>query len=247
MPLVLLGSLSAALALFLGSVFPLLKIAWAQSVIHRLMSFASGVLLGTAFIHLLPDASAYNARYFGSGAILSFLLIFAVEHFTLMHACYKFYHEYPTNPEHLHTKIRGNVSFLAFLIHSFLDGLILATSFTFSASLGAIVSFAVLVHQFPAGLSIGSIFLGSKFSARQIGVYSLIIALFIPIGTLVSYAAVQGVSKDILGAFMGFSAGSFIFIGATDILPEVHEEQDLGCFLAFLAGIGVMALGGFVG
>lgn len=236
------GSLGAAVALFLGSLFPLARAEHSKGVLHRLMSFGSGVLLGTAFIHLLPEAASHSTAMLGIGLAASFLFIFGIEQVTLMHACYKYYHECRINPGHFHRSVAGQVSFLAFLIHSLLDGLALAASFKISVTLGLAASFAVLVHQFPIGISLTSIFLHSQYTKQRILISSLLIAISIPAAALGVSLWLKGISPQLLSLLLAFSAGSFIFIGATDILPEVHEEHDMGCYLFFAVGMIAMFL-----
>ena len=262
MNMLLIGSILASVMLLAGSIVPLIKRGYSEQSLHRLMAFGSGVLLGTAFLHLIPEASKSDPLHVGYGLALAFLLIFGVEHGTLMHACHKYYHEYMEHPEQFHSKMSGVVSIIAFLLHSLLDGLALAASFAVSASLGMATAMAVLIHQFPIGVSLSSIFLHTATApkaaqeeqnagANQIEIKglrsdvigkALLVAVSIPFGAVSSSPWIGKVGMESLALILGFSAGSFIYIGATDILPEVHHKHDIWCFICFTLGIGIMFL-----
>lgn len=260
MSMLLISSILASVMLLAGSIVPLIKRGYSERSLHRLMAFGSGVLLGTAFLHLIPEASKSDPLHVGYGLVLAFLLIFGVEHGTLMHACHKYYHEYMEHPEQFHSKMSGVVSIIAFLLHSLLDGLALAASFTISAPLGMATSMAVLIHQFPIGVSLSSIFLHTAAApkvaqreedsgVKKIEIKGLrsdvigkafLVAVSIPFGSVLASPWIGKVGMESLALILGFSAGSFIYIGATDILPEVHHKHDIWCFICFAAGIAVM-------
>lgn len=235
-----LSGLLAASFLLLGSIVPFVRKGHSEAVLHRIMAFGSGVLLGTAFLHLIPEASRSDPLKVGYGLAIAFLAIFGIEHATIIHACHKYYHEFLAHPEQFHSKLTSFVSMIAFLLHSLLDGLALAASFAISIPLGMATSAAVLVHQFPIGISLSSIFLHHKEKLSTALFRSLLVAISIPLGALLAYLWLEKINPSILSLILGFSAGSFIYIGATDILPEVHHKHDIWCFISFVIGIGIM-------
>lgn len=251
----LFGSLLAAFMLILGSIVPFIKRSYSERSRHRLMALGSGVLLGTAFLHLIPEASKSSPINVGYGLVFAFLLIFAVEQIAMMHACQDYYHDYVEHQEEFHSKMKRMVSFIAFLLHSLLDGVALAAGFATSLTLGIATSLAILIHQFPIGVSLTSIFLRPCHTNdkaclnlnKGIILRALLTALSIPLGAILSFPWLAKFQAQSLAFILGFSAGSFVYIGATDILPEIHNKHDAWCFICFTAGIVMMFAARFLG
>ncbi len=230
---VLVFSGFSALSSFAGAAFPLAQKKLSRIGMHRLMALASGILLGTAFIHMIPQGISWGKQAFSTGLVCSFLFIFLTEQFYLMHAC-------PEPDEECTVHALGFSAFLAFLIHSLIDGLALSTSFTASASLGILTASAVLVHKFPDGLSTATVLLSSGYRRRSAFWYLAAVSLATPVGAILSYFFVVDVSRPVLTLLLGVSCGSFIYIGASDLLPRIHEQRDLITLFSFSFGILLM-------
>lgn len=122
------------------------------------------------------------------------------------------------------------------------DGLAVAAGFGASTSLGLVAAFAVIVHEFPEGLSIAAIALGAGYGRRQAFLLSLVVALATPLGAIVACRGIQGPGDPLLALLLGVSAGSFLYVAATDLLPQLHREQDGSVFALFVVGLGLMIL-----
>lgn len=229
---ILLFSILAGIGSLLGSVLPILKRTWSKKALQRLMAFGAAVLIGTAFLHIVPHAFEIGSdtNKIGVGLVVAFLLIFTMEHFAMAHSC-------PGEVEECPEYIMGAIAFIALLFHSFIDGLIITVSSKVSLQLAGLISFVVLIHKFPDGLATSSILLGSNYSRKKIFLLSTFIALSTPLGSILSYISLFNISSDTLAFLLGFSAGTFIHVGATDIIPRLSRTKDIFCYLSFASGI----------
>lgn len=240
MPQVFFYSLLAGTSTVVGSLFVLYQAGGKQIGLYRLMAFAAGVLLGAAFVHLIPEAVKRGEHLAAWGLVIGFAAFFALEQVTFSHACPEYCEDCPVH-------LMGLIAFAALTLHSLVDGLAVAASFGTSAQLGLVAAFAVIVHEFPEGLAMTAIALGAGYGRQRAFLLSLVVALATPLGAVVAYAGVRGIASPALGLLLGLAAGSFLYVGATDILPQLHRQQDTGAFALFLVGLGLMLLTGVYG
>lgn len=208
----------------------LLKRDWFKLHIWRILAFASGVLLGVSFIHILPEANNLSSQFAGIGVLIAFLFIFSVEGFTMMHSCMEYAEECPIH-------IVGWTAFGALTLHSLLDGIAIAVVFKKGALLGQIVSAAIMIHKFTDGLTLTGLLLASNYSIKKCFRAGALLALATPIGALFFAPFISNISNSILGALLGFIAGSFFYVGAADILPRLHKMKDGYCLVTFALGV----------
>lgn len=232
---VILYSLLAGIVTLIGSLVPLHRPGWQPDSLRRMMAFGAGVLLGASFVHLIPEAVGRGSGPASWGLVASFGALFALEQVTFTHACPEYCEECPLHP-------MGLVAFAALTLHSLVDGLAVAAGFGASASLGLVAAFAVIVHEFPEGLSMAAIALGAGYGRRQAFLFSLVVALATPLGAIVAYRGIQGPGGPLLALLLGISAGSFLYVAATDLLPQLHRERNWGVFALFVVGLGLMIL-----
>lgn len=235
---VFLYSLLAGTATVMGSLFVLYRAGNKRINLYGLMAFAAGVLLGAAFLHLIPEAMEQAGRPAAWGLVIGFAAFFALEQVTFSHACPEYCQDCRVHP-------MGLVAFAALSLHSLVDGLALAAGFGVSTGLGVSAAFAVIIHEIPEGLSMTSIALTAGYSRKKALVLSLVVALATPLGAMIAYAGVTGIAEPLLALLLGVAAGSFLYVGAADILPQLHREQLRGTFTLFIAGMGLMLLSTF--
>lgn len=235
---VFLYSLLAGTATVIGSLFVLYRAGGKRKDLYRLMAFASGVLLGAAFLYIIPEAMEQAGRPAAWGLVIGFAAFFALEQVTFSHACPEYCEDCPVHPI-------GLVAFVALALHSLIDGLALAAGFGVSTGLGLVAAFAVIVHEIPEGLSMTAIALAAGYGRKKALVLSLVVALATPVGALLAYTGVTGIAGSLLALLLGVAAGSFLYVGAADILPQLHRKQVQGTFALFMIGLGFMLLSGF--
>lgn len=227
---VYLWSGAAFLATLLGSGILLFNREWSKSNIWRILAFASGMLLGVSFIHILPEANGLSPKLAGLGVLTSFFLIFAVEGFTMIHSCSEYAEECPIH-------IVSWTAFGALTLHSLIDGLAIAVAFHRGDFLGHMVGSAILVHKFTDGLTLTGLLTAAHYSTRKcLGIVSLL-ALATPLGVFIFAPVASSISGSLLGWLFGLIAGIFFYVGAADILPRIHKVRDVYCMGSFALGL----------
>lgn len=233
-------------ASFVGSVFALIggvllifKEDWAKSVSLFLLSFASGSLIGAAFFELLPEAlETVSVRPVFVAAAGGILMGFIFEKFL------KWYHCHDQQVCDYHT-FSGTVLF-GDAIHNFLDGVVIAFSFSLGLAPGFAAAVAVFFHEVPQEIGDFGVLLHAGYQKGKVFLYNFLTALTTPLGAVAGYFLSNFIS-DFLPYLLAFAAGSFIYIAASDLLPEVRHKtagNDLGHLSAIVAGLAVIyALG----
>ena len=130
-------------------------------------------------------------------------------------------------------------------IHNFIDGLIIAASFIVSIPLGFLTSLAVIAHEIPQEISDFSILIYGGFSKKKALFFNFLSALTAVLGVLVGFVLSSSVENFVM-YLLPIAAGGFIYIGASDLVPELHKEKDLKksilSFGFFILGIVIMYL-----
>ncbi len=235
----ILYALAAALAALSASIVPL-KFNITTKRLTYLLALSAGILISIAFIDVLPQAFALSS-FAGFGILAGFLIINFMEQFVITEPSSEI-----TEDCKLH-KV-SMTAFAGLLFHSFIDGVAIAAGFGVSAALGAVITFAVVIHAIPDGISASSLLLASKYSSSRRKVFSLasVIALAKPAGTVAFLFLAGSVNALFLSVVLGVSAGSFIYVSAAGLLPHIHREKNLKVFLVFVLGIFLVLLGSLV-
>jgi zinc and cadmium transporter len=231
-----LGLTTAAVVVLtlIGGLLPLIR-TWSRPAVRLLLAFGTGVLLGAAFFHMIPEAAAVLGDGIGVAVLAGFLVIYVFERFVMMHPC---------EEEECSFHQMGLAAFCGITLHALIDGLALGAGLTMP-SLTAAVTLAILLHKLPSSLSLTGILLHCEYSRRKIVALSLLFSLATPIGAVVSFVALRDMTGTMLHGAIAFSAGTFLAIATADLLPQVHSAPE-GRFrnlFALFAGILAMTLG----
>lgn len=210
---------------------------WNHRTAHRWIAFGAGVLLGTAFLHMIPEGFEL-AGGGGLGTILlGFLLLYVIEQFTFKH---------PHDEESGKFHELGFLAFLGLTIHDLIDGITLGSGHHVPELTPAIF-LALVLHKVPNMFSLSLLMLHGGYSRARIVKFLLILLVAIPAGVLLSSLVVDAVKAShrwTVGALINFSAGTFIYIGAYELLPEMHRKSEraarIGVF--FVLGLVLMAI-----
>lgn len=218
-----------------GGIYLVLKWEdWARRNMIYLISFAAGALLATAFLDLLPESLTLTTHsqtlmY----TLLTFIFFYTLEQRVIIHS-----HVEEECEEHLTTKKSvGWMGFIGLGFHSLIDGLIIGAGFEAGPSLGLLTTLAVIFHDVPEGTSIFSILLHTGFKKPQALRYSWLIALAKPVGAISAYLFLGQVDGSLLGSLLAVAAGSFIYIAASDLIPETHRKTNHLNAVFVLAGV----------
>lgn len=224
----------AGFATIVGILLILYYREWARRNSVYLIGFAVGTLLGGSFLHIIPE----SIELYGGSLLLvlvGFLVFYILEHTIMLHSCKE-----ETCPEHLF----GVVAMIGLGFHSLVDGIAIGAGFEIGTALGIITALAVLFHEVPEGISAMGIMIHSGVKTSRAVLYSVIVAILTPIGALVAFFLLGGVTPEILGGILAFVGGSFLYVAASDLIPETHKRFKKWNLLAVLLGIGLIyALG----
>lgn len=218
------GFVSAAATLF-GGALPLYT-RLRDVGMRYLLAFASGVLVATALLEMLPEAQLGVAPGASLALAAGFFLLYLVEKLLLIHAC---------GEEECSTHSIGWVSVIGIGLESLIDGIAIAASFAASPVLGLVVAVAIVVHELPRGFSTAVIMKNSRYSQKTVLAVLAIDAFLTPVGVLL--APLIPISLPVL---IAFAAGTFIYIGASDLLPEAHQTFNVKVVASVLVGAGVV-------
>ncbi|MFH1736331.1 MAG: ZIP family metal transporter [Actinomycetota bacterium] len=200
---------------------------WTKRNSIYMISFAGGVLVATAFLEILPEAAILSSRWYVAAAA-GVVALFVLEHFMAIHEC---------QDEECDIHSSGNISALGIGVHSFIDGVVIGTGFQVNVSLGVVTSLAVIVHELPEGAFTYGLLIGSGSTERRSLIIGWVVALATPVGTVLTYLALQGLGQGILGIMLALSGGTFIYVGLADLLPQVHRRPNIRKLAVVLAGI----------
>jgi zinc and cadmium transporter len=230
------GLAMSAIAL-VGSATLLLSRAALDRVLKPLVAFAAGSLLGGAFLHMLPAAlaSAPGTDTVFLWTLAGFVLFFALEQLLHLH--------------HGHRAARASRRPLGYLVlladglHNFLGGLGVASVFLLDVRLGIAAWLAAAAHEIPQELGDFGVLVHGGFSARAALLWNFVSGLTFLAGGLLAYTASAHLD---VSALVPFAAGNFLYIGASDLVPEVNHPRDLRSnvlsFASFSAGIALLWL-----
>jgi len=205
--------------------------------LQTLTSVASGLLLGSALLVVLPegfhmvmdeDGFAYSPLILGVAVAAGFVFMLVLESMGLSHAVHEEHHghEEGHGHGHVHHPASGSVMSIGLSMHAIGDGLAIgAATASGETSISLLVAFGVLVHRVPAALSLG-VFSSHETASRRsiVGGFALF-ALATPVGAIVANLLLDGADESLTGLVLLFSAGTFIYVTTVDTLPSVHNPE----------------------
>jgi zinc and cadmium transporter len=232
---IIVVTFAIALIAFIGIFTLLLKEKLLNEILLILVSLSAGALMGGAFLHLIPEAveksQGLDIFLF---VLVGFILFFVIEKVLHWRHCHK-------GKCDVHTFHYMNL--VGDTIHNFIDGLILAASFVTSVELGLTTTIAIAAHEIPQEIGDFGVLIYGGFKKKKAIILNFIVALSIVIGGLIGYFISKSVGSAVT-FLLPFAAGGFIYIAATDLIPEIKKELDFKKYMAtlivFIIGILIM-------
>lgn len=207
----LLIAIAASLAIFLGGLFALRF----SDRLHLIIGWSAGALLGVVFFDLIPES------VFLVGGLERALFLCASGFVLYMILDRTFFgHGHGREP---YQEARRAISAGSISLHSFIDGIAVGLAFNVSASFGVAVAVAVLFHNFSDGINTVNLVLKHGGKAGSALRWVALNAIAPSAGVLVSRFVIMG--NQTLGAILAVFAGFFLFIGASDLLPESRHSH----------------------
>ncbi|MBI2989603.1 MAG: ZIP family metal transporter [Candidatus Magasanikbacteria bacterium] len=235
----LLSVLAVSLISLVGIIFLSFSLERLKYIIFFLVSLAAGALIGDTFIHLLPEI--LEEHDFSLAVSLSIIagitIMFVVEKVVHWHHCH-----IPSGEEG-HTHPLAITNLIGDLVHNFLDGLIIATSYIVSLPVGIATTLAVFAHEIPQEISDFGVLLHSGFSRKKALFANFIVALGSMLGAVFALLFISYVEAFSV-YFLAVSAGIFIYVAGSDLIPELHKELHIRKSIAQVFGfiLGVIAM-----
>ena len=214
-----------------GSLFLLLKKQVTENFANFLISFAAGALIATAFLDLLPEANKLaEGKNIFSAVMLGFLSFFFSERYIRL---FHYHHGHGEKPSTYLVLIGDG-------IHNFVDGVTIAVAFLTSVPLGITTSIAVAAHEMPQEIADMGVLLANGLSKTKALFYNFLSALTALTGAILAFFLVSQINQY-LYFFLAMAAGHFIYIAASDLIPEIHEDlgkkKGLETIIVFIIGI----------
>lgn len=233
--IVLGGLLMSALAL-VGSATLLLDARTQDRLVRPLVAFSAGSLLGGALLHMIPAAAERSG-----GGVAPYLWVLAG--FTTFLGLEQFLHWHHCHQDS--ATCHPPLSWLILIgdgLHNFLGGLAVGAAFLADIRLGMTTWLAAAAHEIPQELGDFAILVHGGWTRRQALLFNFLSALTFLVGGLVAWAAASRVDTTVL---LAFAAGNFIYIGASDLVPEVNKHREMKTnvvhFCSFVAGVALLA------
>ncbi len=204
--------------------------------LRLILGFSAGAVIGVVFFDLLPEAISLAGKLYSTISITCFVVIGFVIYMILDRLALLHVHAEDT---HSHVGNRGNMGAGSLSLHSFLDGVAIGLSFQVSFAVGAIVTIGVVVHDFSDGINTVGIVLKDNGQNRDALIWLFIDAIT-PLAGVISTLFFK-LPQSAFGIVLALFAGFFLYIGASDLLPESQRPQPaIWTTLATVLGITVI-------
>jgi ZIP family zinc transporter len=215
-----LVSAAAFISAFLGGFLALRAV----SHVGMIIAIGAGIRIGAAFFDLIPesvDLVGGDLNLVMLATAFGFLAFYAVEKLTAVHVG----HEAAAELDHGDAAHRhvGVIGASGMSIHSFLDGVALATGLVVGGGLGLVIAVVVVVHRFSDGISVVSLLMASRTPRAEAYRWVAIVAIAPVLGVLLGL--IVAIPDEALGIMLAVFAGFFLYVGAAELLPEAHRSD----------------------
>jgi len=237
---ILLASIITSLVSLIGILFFKVPINKLEKAIMFLVSLSAGTLLGDSFLHLLPESveSLENGMVIWAGVLGGIILFFILEKIICWRHCH-----IPTSESHIHSV--GKMNLIGDALHNLIDGMILAGSFMVDFNLGIVTTIAVISHEIPQEIGDFGVLIHAGYTVKRALFFNFLSALASILGAVI----IMVLGYKIVGLtdiILPITAGGFIYIAASDLIPELKKEvtinKTLKQLLGIFLGLGFMVL-----
>ena len=215
---IILATFLVSLLSFVGVFTLALKDKLLDKIVFYLVALSIGGLMGGAFLHLLPEAiEIYQGKDAFLFVLIGFFLFFAIEKTIHWRHCHK---------GHCTEHTFAYMSLIGDSIHNFLDGLIIAAGFVVSPALGITSTLAIALHEIPQELGDFGVLIYSGMSKKRAIFLNFITAITAVLGGIIGFY-LSFYIESMSGILLLLAVGGFLYIAATDLIPEIRKETDL--------------------
>ncbi len=228
----LAASIAVSLISLIGIFSLILKEGWLEKILFTLIGFSAGGLIGGAFLHLLPEALEESA----SASVFSYLILGFIYFFILE----KYLHWRHCHEEDCKIHVFTYLNLIGEAIHNFSDGLVIGVSFLVGVNFGIVTTLMIILHEIPHEIGNFAVLVYGGFSKLKALYCNFFTALTCILGAIIGFFISLHL-KNFSAFLLPFTAGGFIYIGACDLIPELHKQPELKksilSMAAFILGI----------
>lgn len=225
-------------SLFLGAIAALADVAggmllvrarWVDRYLHYFVALGAGFLMATAVVEMMPESLRQSPQLGPVLIMAGYCAVHLLEHTINAH----FHYGEETHPEEFISRHTSSSVVAGLSVHALFDGVAIGSGFVLSNRLGWLIFLAILLHKVPEGFTMASVMLASGRS-RLSAFYS---AVVLAGATLLGVAFIQMV-PGWMPYGLPVSAGVALYVGASDLVPEVNQQPGIRMALVFFAGVG---------
>jgi len=233
---IIVGGLMMSAIAMVGSLTLVLSPRTLERLLLPLVAFAAGSLIGGAFFHMIPSAldAGYSSLFTGLAVVAGFTTFFLLEQILHWRHCHRASGEDGKKP----------LTYLILIgdgLHNFLGGLAIAGAFLIDIRLGITSWLAAAAHEVPQEFGDFAVLVHGGWSKRNALACNVLSGLTFLLGGLLAYVLSFKMNVSWL---IPFAAGNFLYIGASDLIPEVKQQRSFKAnmvhLLAFLLGLGLL-------
>ena len=216
--IILFSVFIVSLMSLIGIFFISIKHKVLDKIVKYLVAFASGALLGGAFLHLLPEAyESCECQLVFLVVLGGIMLFFIMEKVLYWRHCHKGKCE-------IHTFTYLNL--IGDAVHNFIDGLIIAAAFLGGIPIGITTTLAILFHEIPQEIGDFGVLVYGGFSKKKALLFNFFSACLALLGALIGYFLLS-IIVNVIPFLLAFAAGGFIYIASSDLIPELHKTKHI--------------------
>lgn len=225
----LLGLTAAAANIFGGAV--IVRRQWEKNALKYFVALGAGFMLATSIVEMVPKSLELR----GPGAAFLVLIGYLTVHFFEHTVSPHFHFGEETHHDEFVQRHKGWSVLGGLMIHTFFDGIAIASGFIVSNRLGWIIFIAVFLHKIPEGFTVASVMLASGQSKKTAWGSSVLLGIATIAGVLT-----MSVTRHAVGIGLPLSAGVTIYVAASDLIPEVNHEPGIRMAMLVFIGVGLM-------
>jgi ZIP family zinc transporter/zinc and cadmium transporter len=216
---------------------------WSHNFLKYFIALGAGFMLATALLEMIPESLKLRGEGFSSGTLVNntdtvfffvlagYFLVHFFEHTIAPH----FHFGEETHHEEISHAHASYAALLGLVIHTFFDGVAIASGLLVSAWLGSLIFIAIFLHKLPEGFTVASLMLASGQTKRAAFLSAVILG-----GATLLGMGLMFLLRGTVAFALPFSAGVTLYVAASDLIPEVNREPKFGMAVMVFAGVAVM-------
>lgn len=228
---ILLGLTAAAANIFGGAI--IVQRHWERRYLRYFVALGAGFMLATSIMEMIPESIQLRGKNAALLVLMGYLIIHFFEHTVTPH----FHFGEETHHDQFVHSHKSYSVLLGLVIHTFFDGIAIASGFLVSNWLGWLIFLAVFLHKIPEGFTVSSVMLASGRSRGIAWGASIVLG-----GSTLAGVLIMAIFRHHVGAGLPLSAGVTIYVAASDLVPEVNKEPAMKMALLVFVGAAVFFL-----